>query len=394
MKMDKKIKICYVASVEMTIRFILLNILRFLKKEGYDVSVVCSPGEWVKNIEKEGFKVKTIRFKRKFFSPIADITAFLKLYFYFKKEKFDIVHTHTLKPEFYGQIAAKLAGVPIIANTIHGFYFGEQTSPLRREIVIFLEKISAYCSDVIFAVSNLVVRTSIKEGICRPEQIKYWGGGVDIFRFDPKRFSQDFILQKKKELGINPDSKVIGIVARLVKEKGYLDLFAAFKIILGKFPNTILLIIGQEEPEKKDGIKKDIVKKYGIEENVIFLGERLDVDEIYPLMDIFVLPTHREGIGAAILESSAMEKPVIATNTGGCPEAVEDQKTGILVPLKNADELAKAIIYLFKNPEVSQRLGRAGREKILREFDERLIFDRIKTEYDRLIKEKIMKQKK
>lgn len=390
--MKKNIKICYVASVEMTVRFILFNILKFLENEGYDVTIVCSEGNWIEGIERENIKFKPVRFKRKFFTPFSDIVTFAKLFFYFKKEKFNIVHTHTLKPEVYGQIAAKLAGVPIVANTIHGFYFGEQTSFLRKRVVIFLERIAAYCSDIIFSVSNLVIETSIKEKICRPGLIKYWGGGVNVFRFDPKRFSQDFIVQKKKQLGIDSESRVIGIVARLVVEKGYLDLLASLKIILTKFPNTILLVIGQEEPEKRDGITKEIFKKYGVENNVMFLGERIDIDELYPLMDIFTLPTHREGIGAAILEASAMEKPVVVTNTGGCPEAVDDQKTGILVPLRNADKLAKAIIYLFENLETAHQMGKAGREKILREFDERFIFDRIKKEYDRLIKEKILKK--
>jgi len=382
-------KICYVVSVEITIRFILFNILNFLKKEGYDISVVCSPGKWIKNIEKDGIKVKTIRFKRKFFSPISDLVAFVKLFFYFRKEKFDIVHTHTLKPEFYGQIAAKLAGVPIIVNTIHGFDFGEQTPFWREKFIIFLEKIAAKCSDSIFAVSKLVIKTSIKEKICKPELIKYWGGGVNISRFTPQKFSQDFIFQKKKQLGINPDSRVIGIVARLVEEKGYLDLFQAMKNILKIFPGIVLLVVGQEEPEKKDAIQKNIVKKYGIENSVIFLGERIDMEELYSLMEIFVLPTHREGIGAAILEASAMEKPVIVTNTGGCPEAVEDGKTGILVPLKNIEKLTEAIIYLLKNSEIARQMGKNGREKILKEFDERLIFDRIAIEYRRLIKEKL-----
>ena len=121
----------------------------------------------------------------------------------------------------------------------------------------------------------------------------------------------------------------------------------------------------------------------------IFLGERVDVDEIYSLIDIFVLPTHREGVGASILEASAMEKPIIATNIRGCREAVDNGKTGILVPLKNPEKLAEVIIYLFNNPEKAKEMGRKGREKILKEFDEKIIFSRIKIEYQRLIKEKL-----
>lgn len=386
---NQKIKICYITSIEITLRFILFNVLNFLKNQGYDISVVCSPGKWIKNIEKEGIKLKTIRFKRKIFSPISDLVAFVRLFFYFRKEKFHIVHTHTLKPEFYGQIAAKLAGVPIIVNTIHGLCFTENTSFFKRKFFILIEKIAAKCSDTIFAVSRLIIRTAIKEKICKPNLIKYWGGGVDVSRFNPQRFSQGFILQKKKQLGINPRSKVIGIVARLVREKGYLELFKALKNILNKFPDTVLLAVGPEEPEKRDAINFKIIRKYNIEKNVILLGERTDVDEIYSLMDIFVLPTYREGIGASILEASAMEKPVIVSNTGGCPEAVDDGKTGILVPVRNSEKLAEAIIYLFENSEKAKEMGKNGRMKIIKEFDERLIFKRIEKEYERLVEEKL-----
>ena len=383
-----KIKICYITSVDITLRFILFNHMKFLKKEGYDMYAVCSPGKLLKDVKAEGIKVKIIVFKRKF-SPISDIIAFLKLYFYFRKEKFDIVHTHTLKPEFLGQIAAKLAGVPIIFNSLHGFDFADDASQIKKKIFILIEKIATQCSSLAFSVSKKIVNEAVNEKICKEEQIKYLGDGIDLFRFNPYKFSKEFIIEKKKQLGIDPNKKVIGIVARLVAEKGYLDLFKAFKIVLAKYPETVLLVVGQEEPEKRDNVDPKVVKDYQIENNVLFLGERKDVEELYPLMDIFVLPTHREGLGVALLEASAMQIPIIATNTGGCPEAVDDGKTGILIPVRNVKKLTEAIFYLFNNPEKAEKMGQNAREKILREFDEKLIFDRIKTEYERLIREKL-----
>jgi len=385
---NKRIKICHVTSIDFTLKFMLLNKLKFLKNQGYDVYAVCSPGKWFKDIEREGIKIKTIMMKRKI-SPISDLITFLKLFFYFRKEKFDIVHTHTLKPEFWAQIAAKLVGVPIIVNTIHGFIFGEKRISFKQKLFILLQKIASRYSDVIFTVSKAVINTANQKKICKPHLLRYLGRDIDTNRFDASRFSKEFILNKKKQLGINPNKKVIGIVARLVEEKGYLELFKAFGRVLDGFPNTLLLVVGPEEPEKRDAIDPKIVKRYNIRNNVIFLGERIDVDEIYSLMDIFVLPTHREGVGASILEASAMEKPVIVSDTGGCPEAVDDGKTGILVPLKNAEKLFEAIVYLFNNPEKAREMGRQGRRKILKEFNEALIFDRMKTEYERLIKEKL-----
>lgn len=385
----KKIKVCCVVSVDITLKFMLFNQLKFLQRQGYEVSAVCSPGKWIKDIEEHGIKVKIIRFKRRLFSPRADITALFHLFSYFKKEKFDIVHTHTIKPEFYGQIAAKLSGVPIVINTIHGLDFGEETSLFKKWLFIFLEMIAAKCSDTIFTVSKSVIETAIKEKICRQSLLKYLGRDIDTGRFDPKRFSEEFIINKKKQFRINPNKRVVGIVARLVEEKGYLELFESFKQVLLKFPDTQLLIIGPEEPEKKDRIDFEVIKKYNIDKNVVLLGERSDVDEIYPLMDIFVLPTHREGVGASILEASAMARPVIATNTGGCPEAVANGKSGILVSLKNPGKITEAIIYLFENPEIARQMGIAGREKIIKEFNKEIIFNRLKKEYQRLINEKL-----
>ncbi|OGZ17776.1 MAG: hypothetical protein A2V72_01910 [Candidatus Nealsonbacteria bacterium RBG_13_37_56] len=383
-----RIKVCHIASVDITLKFMLENQLRFLRSQGYEIYAVCSPGKWVEDIKKQGIKVKTITMKRKI-SPFSDLIAFLQLYFYFKKEKFDIIHSHTLKPDVLGQIVAKLARVPIIINTIHGFNFEENEISFKQKFFIFLQRIAAKYSDLIFSISNTVTNTAIKEKICKPELISYLGRDIDFNRFDPQRFDSEFILEKKKQLGINPDSKVIGIVARLVEDKGYYELFEAFKKVLNKFPDAVLLIIGPEEREKKDRVSPAVVREFDIEKNVLFLGERTDVDEIYPLMDIFVLPTHREGLGAVILEASAMEIPVIASNIGGCPEAVDNNKTGILVPVKDPEKLSQTIIYLMENPELRKQMGQAGREKVKREFNEKDVFERMGKEYQRLISEKL-----
>ena len=387
--LDKRIKVCQVTNIASSIKFIILSQIKLLQKEGYEVSSVCSPGKLVNDIEKRNIKVKTIKFKRKLFSPISDLISLVRLFFYFKKEKFDIVHTHTPKAGFIGQIAAKMAGVPIIIHTNHGFYFQKKDPWLKRNLFILVEKTAAMCSDLILSVNKEDIETAVGEKICSLEKIKYLGGWVNLEKFNPHRFSEKFIIKEKKQFGINPDSKIIGIVARMVKEKGYLDLFKAFKNILDKFPNTVLLVVGPEEPEKKDGIDSSIFKKYRIEKNAIFLGARADIDEIFPLIDIFVLPSYREGMGLSILEASAMEKPVVATDVRGCREAVDDGKTGILVPARNPEKLTEALIYFLENSEKGKEMGKKGRIKVVNEFDEKLIFEMMIKEYQRLIKEKL-----
>jgi glycosyltransferase involved in cell wall biosynthesis len=364
----------------------LLNQLKFLKSQGYDIYAICSGGERLKDVEKEGIKVKKILFKRKVFTPIADITAFLKLYFYFKKEKFSIVHVHTLKPEFYGQIAAQLAGVPVILNTLHGFDFAESDPLTKKMLFLSLERVAAKCSTAIFSIGKHIIKRAGQEKIGRPEKFIYLGRDIDTERFNPDNFSLNFLDSKKKELNIPLGKKVIGIVARLVAEKGYLELFKAFSNIIKKYPDAILLIIGQNEPEKKDAINLDVLEEYGIRNNVIFLGERNDVEQIYPLMDVFVLPTHREGLGAAILEAEAMKVPVVASDIGGCPETIDNGKTGILVPVSSIEKLTEALLFILDNPQKAIDMGQSGRDKVLREFSKEIVFSRLKKEYENLIK--------
>ncbi len=385
---NKKIKICSVANNDTFVKFLLIPQLRFLMKEGYDVSVACSQGKWIPDIEKEGIKVKTIKIKRKI-TPFYDIVTLYRLWSYFRKERFDIVHTNNPKPGLLGQVAAKMAGVPIIINTVHGFYFQNNSSYLKRRFFIVVERFAAKCSSLILFVNKEDMETALRECIGNRALIKYLGGGVNVTKFNHALFPPAFISAKKEKLAIPKDHRVVGIVARLVQEKGYLDLFEAFRLILKKFPKTTLLVVGAREPEKNDAVHPDVVKEYGIEKNVIFLGERNDVDQIYPLMDVFVLPSYREGLGVAILEAMAEERPVVASDIRGCNEEIDNGKNGILIPVKSPDKLAAAIMDLFGNQAKAKELGENARLKVEEYFNENLIFERMKNYYGELIEEKL-----
>lgn len=386
---NRKIKICYVASADITLKFLLLNHIKFLKDKGYKVSAVCSPGKWVEDLRSRGIEVKTIKMKRKI-TPFFDIISFFMLLSYFKKEKFDIIHTFTPKPGLLGQISARLAGAPVIFNTIFGFYFSPDSSYFKKSFFALIEKIAAKFSDRIFFRNKEDFNTAKEKKIGNGRKNIYMEDGINILHFYPEKFSQNFIKEKKKKLRINLKAPVVGILARLVAEKGYLELFSAFKKVLEKFPSAILLSVGSGDKEKKDSIDPAIVKDFGIENNVMFLGERTDVDEIYSVIDVFVLPSWREGFSHSLMEASAMAKPTVATDIRGCREIVEHDKTGLLVPPKNAEKLAEAIIYLLSNSDKAAQMGFEARKKAEVEFDERNIFEKTEKVYMALIKEKLL----
>ena len=377
----KEIKICFVVAVDMTLKFILLSELRFFKSKGYLVSVVCSSGKWLQDIKKEGIEAKEITIKRKIFTPISDLISLFQLFFYFKKEKFDIVLTFTPKPGLLGQLAARMAGTPVIINTIFGYYFHEHTPYLKRKFFIFIERVAARCSSFIFFRNKEDFETAKKERIIKDSIAEYIGDGIDITKFNSTRYSKEFLQEKKKSLGIKQGVSVIGIVARLVKEKGYVELFEAFKNVLVQFPQTILLVVGPADLQKKDSINPHSFKG----KNIIFLGERTDVDELYSVMDIFVLPSYREGFPHSLMEASAMALPVVTTDVRGCRNAIEPGITGILIPLKNSGELAKAMIGLLLDSQKAVVMGQAGRKKAEKEFDKNILLNKMEKKIKELI---------
>lgn len=377
--MPSRKKICFVVAVDITLKFLLISELKFFKNKGYEVFVVCSPGPWLSSLINEGIAYKEIAIQRKAFAPFSDLMSLIRLFFYFRREKFDVVLTFTPKPGLLGQLAARMAGVPIIINTIFGYYFHENMPPLPRNFFMLIERLAAKCSNFIFFRNAEDFQTAKKEGIIKNIPAQYIGDGINLQQYDRARFSEAFVGEKKKSLGLSADVPVIGIVARLVKEKGYGELFAAHRKIIEQFPNAILLVVGPVDAQKKDSLHPDVAKNLGIENNVIFLGERDDADELYSVMDIFVLPSYREGFPHSVMEASAMSLPVVATNVRGCRNAVEPDVTGLLIPAKNAEELCKAILQLLSDSQKAKRMGVMGRKKAEKEFDKNILLEKMET---------------
>jgi glycosyltransferase involved in cell wall biosynthesis len=363
----------------MAMRFLLIDQLKSLQEQGHEVVAVCRSGPWVESLRKEGIPVEVVEMRREL-KPFRDLVSIYSLVRCFRKHRFDVVHTHTPKAGLLGPIAAKAAGVPVVVHTIHGLLFHDRMPLWKRWLFWLPEKITAVFSDFLLTQSREDLAAATGSGLCAPTKIKYLGNGIDVAKFSPRNLNGSRHLTRK-EMGISDSDIVIGSVGRLVYEKGFGELFVAAAELLERHKDWKFVIVGPKENDKRDAVPTSQIEALRRTGSVFFLDWRDDVCRWYAAMDVFVLPSHREGVPRACMEAAAMGLPVIATDIRGCREVVICNKTGILVPIKDSKALVAAIEDLALNEGRRTELGRKGRQHIVTNFDHELVLERLRNFY-------------
>lgn len=380
-----KPRVAHVTTVDLSLRYLLLNQLQRIQQEGYEVFGISADGPDVTVVEAAGIPHFAVPMTRRF-TPLADLRTLWSLVRVMRREQFDVVHTHTPKAGLLGQVAARLAGVPIVANTLHGFYFHDDMKPLPRRFYVWMERIAAKCSDTILSQNREDIATAVAEGIASPDLLKWLGNGIDLKRFDRRRLSENTLTALRNEIDIDATAPIVGFVGRLVEEKGILDLLQAAKTVVEVIPNAQFLIVGPYDDEKPDALRPEVAERYGVAANCRFVGMRNDMPELYALMDVLVLPSYREGFPRTPMEASAMGVPAIVTDIRGCREAVDHGENGLLFPVGDTDALARSLVELLQDDGRRTRMGVTGRRIAEDRFDEQQVFDRVLSEYNRLLR--------
>ncbi|GAB4471740.1 MAG: glycosyltransferase family 4 protein [Anaerolineae bacterium] len=382
----------HVANIDVGLKVHLGHYMQYQRDQGYDVSAITHPGRWLSEDTTilNGIFVKIIPFEPRI-SPLADLRTLVRLVRYFRRERFDIVHTHTVKPGLLGRLAARMARVPVVVHTVHGFYFFEGMNRAQYALYAMVEKIGSACSDLILSQNKQDIETAVRERICPPEKIHYLGNGIDLDTFNPSLISPERVLALRDELGIPPAHALIGFAARLEQDKGICEFLEAASILKSRAVKARFLVIGEVPASKRSSVSlPELLHKLNIENEVMLLGYRNDIPELLSLMDILVLPSHgREGVPRILMESAALGKPVVATRVRGNVEAVEDGVTGLLVPVRDSSALAEGIMRLLDNPGLAAEMGAHARQRALTHFDERHFFVKTDVEYRRLLEAKL-----
>jgi glycosyltransferase involved in cell wall biosynthesis len=383
---NRTIRVAHVTTVDGTLRFILLGQMRHLRDEGFDVSGVSARGPYASDLEADGIRHIHWPHATRSWDPVSDARAFVELLAILRRQRFDIVHTHTPKPNIMGRIAARVVGVPCVVNSVHGFYAMPEDPPVKRIPVLTLERIAARFSDLELYDSAEDLAWARQIGLVKARKSLFIGNGVDLKRFDPSAVSAARLAALRDDLGIPEGSLVVGAVGRLVAEKGYRELFAAAGGVRRAMPNTRFVVLGAPDVGKADAITSSEIER--AKKDVIFTGWVNDVRDLLALMDVFVLPSWREGQPVSAIEASAMARPLVVTDIRGCREVVTDGEDGLLVPPRDPHALAAAITRLLGDASLRDRLGKAARRKAVTYFDEKRIADKLMFEYRKLLVQK------
>jgi glycosyltransferase involved in cell wall biosynthesis/ribosomal protein S18 acetylase RimI-like enzyme len=372
-----------VTTVDLTLRFMLLEQMRRLRDEGFGVTGICAPGDWSDSLREWDIEYVPWRNATRAWSPLVDLKAFVELVAILRRGRFDIVHTHNPKPGLMGRVAARLARVPVVVNTVHGFYVSRDDPPRRRIPVMALEWFAARFSDAELYQSAEDLRWARRLHLVPATRQHHLGNGTDLTAFDPSAVDPARLAALRAELGLPASGLVVGMVGRLVWEKGYREFISAARAVRDKHPDVSFLAIGPFDPDKGDAISA--AERDAAASDLVFTGFRRDVRDLLGLMDVFVLPSWREGMPRSAVEAAAMGRAMVLTDIRGCREVARDGVEALLVPPRHEGRLTAAILRLIEDEQLRARLSAAARARALERFDEKAVAARVVDVYRSLL---------
>jgi glycosyltransferase involved in cell wall biosynthesis len=348
-----------------------LLLSRELQKRGFSSRFVVQSGSPLHlKAKEENLPVSPLRMRRE-----VDILAVTKLALLMKREKCRLVHFHDAHAVSVGSAAASLAGVPLRVLTRRvDFPLGNDTQSRRK----YTNRI-----DRVIALSEGIKKVLVEGGIDR-KIIQIIPFGIDFVPYG-KPGSSDYL---QKELGFSRDDYLVGIVAHLADHKGHKYLIKASSIIKEKDPRIKVIFVG-------DGaLKMELTRQAdadGVGDMVFFLGFREDIPQILSSLDQFVFSSHLEGMGSSLLDAMASRLPIVATRAEGIPDVITHEETGLLVPPKEPEKLAAAILRLVEDRDLAARLGEEGYRTVYRKYSAEARAGEVISLYERLARTKAVK---
>lgn len=359
---------------------------REFHRKGHSVSVWTGadfdlPRDIQSEAGSEGVELHFLPSLKRSIHPFYDFIALFQLIKLIKKEKPDIVHTHTSKAGFLGRLAAWLCRVPVIVHTPHGHVFYGYFGFLKTKFYLYLERLASLWSDAIIPLTEHGKKEYLKYKVGKDWQLVAIPSGID---FSQLKLDSNKAIQLRKKNRISLNEKVVGSIGRFAPIKGFDLIVEAAPLVLKQFPEVIFYLAGIG-PLKETLIKR--VSELGINANFRF-DDFQSIEAPLQMIDILLLPSRNEGQSRTLVEGMFFEKPIVATSVGGVPDVLTHMKTGLLVSPEKPKELADSIIKLLKDDHLCDDLKVAAKKDALNRFSLNEMIEKLDHLYLDLSKEK------
>lgn len=359
----KKIKVCVIITkLELGgAQKVAIDLCKKTDKNKFETFMICGMGGILDDETANGIKVYFVPDLVRKINPLKDFKAGIEIYKILKKEKPDIVHTHSSKAGIIGRITAFAAGTKAVIHTIHGFPFNDTQSFFKKNLYITLEKLCAKISKILIPVSteNTVKGLSYKIGT--QKQYHYIRLGIDIENF--KNLSHAPLL--KKELGLCENDKLVTTIGPFKPQKNLGDFIKTANIIVKKNKNFKFIITGDGDERPK---LESLIKEYALWDNIFLLGWRRDISNILNSSDFFVMTSLWEGLPISTIEAMSCGLVPVVNDVDGQREIIKDGKNGFLIQPYDITDTAAKILYLSNNPEIKDKMSLEARQTINETF--------------------------
>jgi glycosyltransferase involved in cell wall biosynthesis len=375
----KNNKVLHIITVSFVINHFFGKQFIYLKKKtNNEYHLACtSSKEFIRFSDKLGYIPFEVNITREI-SPFEDLIAIFKIYKYIKINNINQVIGHTPKGGMIAMVASYFANVTERIYFRHGIIY-ETSSGFKRFLLKNIDRLNGFLATKVVCVSNSVKEISEKDQLNNKDKNIVLGlgtcNGIDTEgRFNPRKKQIENINELKLKYGITADDKIIGYVGRLVRDKGIDELIKAWEIVKKKSINAKLLLVGPIE--ERDSISEYSKNQIKFDPSIIFTDFVVDSSIYFSLMDIFILPTYREGFPTVALEASSMSLPVIITKATGCTESIIENQTGIFIS-NDPKDIADKILFYMENEKIAKEHGKKGRLFVNENFEQTLIWDLI-----------------
>lgn len=344
----------------------------------YEVSLGAGPGGLLDAEARRIRRARAFWFAglRREVNPAADLTFIAAYAVFLRKERIDILHTHSSKAGILGRAAAALAGTPVVIHTVHGWGFHDyQAAPVRR-LYVALERAAARATDLLFSVSAEDVARGVREGIGHASQYRVVRSGIDVAAFARPARPRAAV---RRALGVPAGAPLVLTVGNFKAQKAPLDFVRAAAVVRRAIPRAWFIMAGDGELKEP---ARALAERLGVGNRLILPGWRRDVADLLHAADVFALSSLHEGLPRSVLQAAAAGLPVVATAVNGTPEAVREGVTGHLVPPRAPETLAARLAALLKAPRRARAMGRAGRSVVGGEFEISVMLRRIEALYE------------